>query len=173
MSVMVAKLQEQFLVQEREQDSRENALMARKDDMVANEHVVGRARMECDAKCDQAEAVRWDYRARMSASIVGCRCSLDFDQVLRGHQFILTVREMDLEWREEKLAEEQARGLYSFDRRDLSVELEELRKRVARVENERATEVVQLSQSIMEISDDLVDLGTFPIRDIPVQPRSA
>jgi hypothetical protein len=80
---------------------------------------------------------------------------------------------MDLEWREEKLAEEQARGLYSFDRRDLSVELEELRKRVARVENERATEAMQLSQSIMEISDDLVDLGTFPIWDIPVQLRSA
>jgi hypothetical protein len=64
-------------------------------------------------------------------------------------------------------------GLYSFDGRDLLVELEGLCERVAEVENERAAEVVQLSWLIMEISDALVDLGVFPIRDIPAQPRSA
>jgi hypothetical protein len=40
---------------------------------------------------------------------------------------------MDLKRREEKLAEE-ARGLYSFNGRDLSVELEELHERVAEIE---------------------------------------
>jgi hypothetical protein len=53
------------------------------------------------------------------------------------------------------------------------VELEELRERMAGVENEFATEAMQLSWSVMEISDALVDLGVFPIRDIPLQPRSA
>jgi hypothetical protein len=65
------------------------------------------------------------------------------------------------------LAEEQAWGLHSFDGRDLSVELEELRERMAGVENECTAEVVQLSRSVMEISDALVDLGVFPIQDIP------
>jgi hypothetical protein len=83
------------------------------------------------------------------------------------------VRETDLEWWEEKLAEEQAWGLHSFDGMDLSVELEELHERVVGVGNERATEAMQLSRSVMEISDALVDLGVFPNRDIPTQPRSA
>jgi hypothetical protein len=119
--------------------------------------------MECDAECDRVEAVRQDYRVRMHASTAGCWHSLDFDQVLRGCQFIHTVREIELAQREEKLAEEQARRLYSFDGRDLPVELEELREHMARVENERTAEAVQLSQSVMEISDALVDLGVFPI----------
>jgi hypothetical protein len=129
--------------------------------------------MECDTECNRAEAIRQDNWARMRASTAGCRCSLDFDRVLRGCQFILTVKETDLEWREEKLAEEQAWGLHSFDGRDLSVELEELCECMAGVENECAAEAVQLSQSVMEISDALVDLGVFPIQDIPAQPRSA
>jgi hypothetical protein len=36
------------------------------------------------------------------------------------------MRGTDLEWQEEKLAEEQALGLYSFGGRNLSVELEKL-----------------------------------------------
>jgi hypothetical protein len=71
------------------------------------------------------------------------------------------------------LAEEQARGLYSFNGRDLSVELEKLHERMAGVENECIAKTVQLSWSVMEISDALVNLDVFPIRDIPVQPRSA
>jgi hypothetical protein len=55
------------------------------------------------------------------------------------------VQEIDLEQWEEKLVEEQARGLYSSDRRDLSRELEELHEHVARVESEHATEAAQLS----------------------------
>jgi chemotaxis protein histidine kinase CheA len=83
------------------------------------------------------------------------------------------VRETDLEWWEEKLAEDQARGLYSFDGRNLSAELENLYERVAEVEDECATKAEQLSRSVREISDALVDLGMLPIWDIPVQPRSA
>jgi hypothetical protein len=109
----------------------------------------------------------------MSASTIGCHHSLDFDWVLRGRQFILTMRGMDLKRWDDKLAEEQAHGLYSFDGSDLSMELEELRGRVAEVESKCVIEVVQLSRSVMEISDALVDLGVFPIQDIPSQLRSA
>jgi hypothetical protein len=41
------------------------------------------------------------------------------------------------------------------------------------VEDERAAETEQLSRSVREISDALVDLDVFPIRDIPTQLRSA
>jgi hypothetical protein len=71
------------------------------------------------------------------------------------------------------LAKEQAQGLYSFDGRDLSAELEELHGCVAKIESKRAVEAVQLSQLVMNISDALVDLGGFPIRDIPAHPKSA
>jgi hypothetical protein len=46
-------------------------------------------------------------------------------------------------------------------------------RRVAGIESECATEAMQLSWSIMEISDALVDLGMFPIQDIPAYPESA
>jgi hypothetical protein len=45
--------------------------------------------------------------------------------------------------------------------------LEELHERVAGVESERAAEAVQLSQLVKKIFDALVDLGMFPIWDIP------
>jgi hypothetical protein len=54
-----------------------------------------------------------------------------------------------------------------------STELEEFRELVARVESEHATEVVTLLGSVKEIPDALVDLGVFPIRDIPERPKSA
>jgi hypothetical protein len=46
------------------------------------------------------------YQAKMRMSATDYRRSLDFDWVLREHQFILTMRGMDLEWREDKLVEE-------------------------------------------------------------------
>jgi hypothetical protein len=64
---------------------------------------------------------------------------------LEGRRFLPSVQEIDLEHWEEKLVEEQARGLYSSDRRDLSRELEELHEHVARVESEHATKAAQLS----------------------------
>jgi hypothetical protein len=51
------------------------------------------------------------------------------------------------------------------------MELEELHKHVAGVESERAAKAVTLSWSIMEISDALVDLGMFPVWDIPECPH--
>jgi hypothetical protein len=107
------------------------------------------------------------------AFIAGCRCSLDFNRVLEGRRFFLSVHEMDLQRQEEKLAEEQARVLSSFDGGDISAEVEELHGCVAGIQSERAIEVVQLSRSIMEIFDALIDLGTFSIRDIPAQPELA
>jgi hypothetical protein len=70
---------------------------------------------------------------------------------LEGRRFLLSLLGTNLERREERLTEEQAQGLYSFDGRDLSVELEELHKRMARIESERATEAVQLSWSVKKI----------------------
>jgi hypothetical protein len=43
---------------------------------------------------------------------------------------------------------------------------------VARVEDECTVEAGELSQLVMEISDALVDLGMFPIRDIPWHPKT-
>jgi hypothetical protein len=53
------------------------------------------------------------------------------------------------------------------------VEVEELHEHMARIEGERATKAVKLSWSVREISDALVDLGVFPIRDIPQHLKSA
>jgi hypothetical protein len=93
---MVTELQVQLLVREKELDSWENALMAREDDLAATERALGKACMECDAKCDRAEAVQQDYRAKMRATTASSWHSLDFDRVLRGCQFILTMWGTDL-----------------------------------------------------------------------------
>jgi hypothetical protein len=52
---------------------------------------------------------------------------------------------MDLDVQEAKLVEEQARGLHSFDGRDLSVEQEELQAHVAGVRDEHAPKAGELS----------------------------
>jgi hypothetical protein len=44
---------------------------------------------------------------------------------------------------------------------------------MAEIEAERAIEAVRLSRLVMEISDAPIDLGVFPVRDIPLLPRSA
>jgi hypothetical protein len=51
------------------------------------------------------------------------------------------------------LVEEQARGLHPFDRQYLSTELEGIRACVDGIEGECATEAVQLSQLVVEISN--------------------
>jgi hypothetical protein len=92
---------------------------------------------------------------------------------LEERQILLSLQEMDLERREEKLAEEHAHGLYPFDGRGLLAKLEELREHVAGVESERVAKAMKLSRSVMEIYDVLVDLGVFPIRDAPEHLKSA
>jgi hypothetical protein len=62
--------------------------------------------------------------------------------------------------------------MYSFDRRNLPVELERLCEHMVGVEDDRAAEAEQLSRPIKDISDALVDLNVLPIHDIPSQPRS-
>jgi hypothetical protein len=71
--------------------------MAREGNLAATEHAIGKACMECDAECDRAEVVRQDYQAKMCATTASSWRSLDFDRVLRGCQFILTVWGTDLE----------------------------------------------------------------------------
>jgi hypothetical protein len=54
---------------------------------------------------------------------------INFSQLLEECQILLSLQETDLEVQEVKLVQEQARGLHSFDRWDLSTEMEELRVR--------------------------------------------
>jgi hypothetical protein len=86
---------------------------------------------------------------------------------LEERRTFLSIQETNLERRKEKLMEEQAHGLHSFDGRDLSTVLEEIRSRMVGIEDECATEAVRLSRLAMEISDALINLGVFPIRDTP------
>jgi hypothetical protein len=72
-----------------------------------------------------------------------------------------------LERWEEKLMEEQAHDLHSFNGQDLSAGLEELCLRMAGIEDECAAEAVRLSQLVMDIFDALVDIGVLPVWDIP------
>jgi hypothetical protein len=53
--------------------------------------------MEYDAAHDRTGAIQQDYLAWLCASTAGRRRSLEFDRVLSGHQFILSVQEMELE----------------------------------------------------------------------------
>jgi hypothetical protein len=75
--------------------------------------------------------------------------------------------------REVKLVEEQACDLHSFDGHDLLVELEELRVRVARAEEKRATKVGKLAALVIEAANTLMDLGMLPVREIPQNPKKA
>jgi hypothetical protein len=52
-------------------------------------------------------------------------------------------------------------------------ELEKLCECVARVEDKSAAEAVQLSWSVVKISDARVDLSVFPIWDISAKLKSA
>jgi hypothetical protein len=95
----------------------------------------------------------------------------NFNWILEECQILLSLQEMDLERWEVKLAEEQARNLHSFDGLNLSMDLEELHVCMTGVEDECTVEAVELSQLVMEISNALVDLQTFPYPRMP--PRGA
>jgi hypothetical protein len=53
------------------------------------------------------------------------------------------------------------------------MELEKLRERMARGDDNRVVEAELLSRSVRGISDALVDLNMLPIQGIPLQPWSA
>jgi hypothetical protein len=69
--------------------------------------------------------------------------------------------------------EEQTHVQHSFDGWDQSAGLEELHLHMAEIEDECAAEAMRQSRVVMEISDALVDLGMFPIRDVPLLLMSA
>jgi hypothetical protein len=100
--------------------------------MVEAEHALKRACMHCDAVHDQATTVPEDYQGRVHASTTSRWRSLEFDWILSGCQFILSVQVVDLEGLEEKLAKDQSRGLYPPNRRNLPSELVKLREHVTR-----------------------------------------
>jgi hypothetical protein len=52
--------------------------------------------MECDAEHNWVAVLQQDYLARLRASTIDHRCSADFDWVLSGHQFTLSMQEADL-----------------------------------------------------------------------------
>jgi hypothetical protein len=169
---VIVELPEQLLDRERELDEQENALLTREHAMVEAERALERVRMECDTTHDRAGVIKHDYCAQLHASTASRRHSLEFDWVLSGRRFVLSMQEIDPERQEEELADDQARGLYPPDGRDLPLELDKLRKHVAEVEDDRAIEAKQLSQLTMEISNALVDLNVMPIQGIPSQPWS-
>jgi hypothetical protein len=98
---------------------------------------------------------------------------LNFDQVLEERRTFLSIQEMNLGRWEEKLMEEHAHDLHSFNGWDLLAGLEELHSRMAGIEDEHATEAARLSQLAMKIPNAFIDLGVFPIRDIPLLSKSA
>jgi hypothetical protein len=104
----------------------------------------------------------------MHPFIANCWRSLNFNQILEERQTLLSLQETDLEKQEEKLMEEHAHDLHSFDGRDLSTGLDELCLCMAGIEDKHATEVVGLSLLVIETSDALIHLWVFPIRDIPL-----
>jgi hypothetical protein len=74
--------------------------VTREDNVVPVKHALERARMECDNKSDLVKAIQQDYWVRRRASTTGLQRSLEFDRVLCGCQFTLSMWETDLEWRD-------------------------------------------------------------------------
>jgi hypothetical protein len=87
--------------------------------------------------------------------------------MLEEHQILLCLEEAYLEVQEAILVEEQPCNLYPADGWDLLAELEETRVNVDEINDERAVKARCLSQLVVGISSDLVDLGMLPIQDIP------
>jgi hypothetical protein len=87
---------------------------------------------------------------------------------LEERWILLSLQEIDLERWDKKLMVEQAQGLPSYVGQDLLVGFEELGARVAEVKDECAAEAMVLSWLVMGISNGQVDIGVFPIWDIPL-----
>jgi hypothetical protein len=144
-------------------DSREDPIAAWEDGLVASKITLGKACMEHDIEHILGKAARQDYLARTCAFTSSSRSSIKFSRMLDEHQILLSLQLMDLEVREVKLVDKQVHNVHSFDRRDLSVELEELCASVDGVEDEHITKVGKLSTLVVGISNALVDLGMLHI----------
>jgi hypothetical protein len=128
--------------------------------------------MEHDAECAQTEVVWHDYLTRSCSLTFMSKHSINFNRMLEERQILLSLQK-DLKMREVKMAEEQARVLCSFNVQDLPVELEDLRVRVAGVQDEHDAKDGELLALVVEASNALVDLGILPIPDIPQFPKMA
>jgi hypothetical protein len=115
----------------------------------------------------KTKVVQQDCLTRTRTFTSNTKHSINFNTMLEVRQILLSLQEIDLEVREVMLVEEQALNLYSFDEWDLSVELEENRMRVTRVEDEHTAKAGELSTLVMEALNALVDLRMLPIQDIP------
>jgi hypothetical protein len=62
------------------------------------------------------------------------------NRMMEECQILISWTKKDLKMQEAKLVEEHACDLHSFDRHDLSVELEDLRVRVASADEEHAVQ---------------------------------
>jgi hypothetical protein len=109
----------------------------------------------------------------MHAFTSNSKHSINFNRMLEERQILLSLQEMDPEVQKVKLAEEQACSLHSFSGQDLSTEMEDLRTRVAGVEDECTIEVGKLSMLVAGIPNARVDLKMLPIWDIPQLPMMA
>jgi hypothetical protein len=109
----------------------------------------------------------------MHAFTSNSKHSINFNRMLEERQILLSLQEMDPEVQKVKLAEEQACSLHSFSGQDLSTEMEDLRTRVAGVEDECTIEVGKLSMLVVGIPNARVDLKMLPIWDIPQLPMMA
>jgi hypothetical protein len=78
-SAIAVEFQEQLLARERELDSREGTLTTWENGLVASKSALGRACMERNIECAQANAARSDYQARILIITVGCQHSFNFD----------------------------------------------------------------------------------------------
>jgi hypothetical protein len=81
----------------------------------------------------------------MCASSSQSRRVNDLDQTLEDCQTLLCLQEMDLEVREEILAEELQRALHPPDGWDMSVDLDKAHTGVDRIDGECAIEAEKLS----------------------------
>jgi hypothetical protein len=126
--------------------------------------------MERDAERARTEAVRQDYLTK-SGTLTSCtKHSHNFYKMLEEIEILLSLHKKDLKVWEAVLAEAQTCGIYLRDGRDL---LEELRKRMAGVDEERVVEAEKLAALVTETSRDLMDLGLPPIQEIPQVLRKA
>jgi hypothetical protein len=62
---------------------------------VPSEHALGRACMECDTECTQAEAILKDYLARTRAFMSDSKHSINCSWTLEEHHILLSLQEMD------------------------------------------------------------------------------
>jgi hypothetical protein len=63
-------------------DNKEGTIIAWENGLVAFEHALGRACMECDAERAQVKAVRQDYLARTHAFMSVPKLSINFNRTL-------------------------------------------------------------------------------------------